>query len=290
MINEYRKVFVPEDFEKEVVLHVLKVFKFRHGTPLILAIGGDSGCGKTFQCKVVLNRLDVKVFTLSGSLFENKDAGEPSRLLRKKYDEAIEYCNENENGYAALVIDDADVAFGIWEGAFQYTVNTQHILGELMNIADPDSNYSSQRINRIPIILTGNDMKRIYGPVKRTGRMKFFPWEPTNEQIIDMVFNLYNNFSYRDTTKFVNQINEIAKNMGLKTPQISFYSHLKSYLIDDLLWKNYQISKCEIMDGSIISNINCKNDRDIEINIDSMIILATKLLNEIKKIDTNYLK
>lgn len=289
MKNEYRKIFVPEDFERIVVLHVLKVFNFCHESPLILAIGGSSGCGKTFQCKVILDRLGVQVFSLSGAMFENKDAGEPARLLRETYNDAIKYCNDNENAYAVLMIDDADVAFGIWDGDFQYTVNTQHVLGELMNIADTDVTHSDRKVNHVPIILTGNNMKRIYGPVRRTGRMRFYPWEPNKEQIIDMVFNLYEKLSYHDTTKLVTQVNNAAKEMNLKTPQISFYSHLKSYLQDDLLWKAYQINKAEMLEGSIIGNTICKGYQDSEISFDSLIALAIKLLHETNKLDTNYL-
>lgn len=285
MHSEYNKVFIPEDFERAVTLHVLKVFMFPREAPLILGIAGYSGCGKTFQCRVVLDRLGVKVFSLSGAMFENKEAGEPARLLRDTYNEAVKYCEENRHKYASLLIDDADVAFGIWKGDFQYTVNTQHILGELMNIADPDPNEEK----RIPIILTGNDFSRIYGPVQRTGRMTLFPYEPNDEQIINMVFQIYNDLRYDETVKLVDKVNEIAIELGLPKPQISFYSHMKVEMIDDLLWKKYKINKSKIFQGSAIEKTICdrfENAMDCE----SLINLANQILHRIKQAQNNYLE
>jgi len=68
-----------------------------------------------------------------------------------------------------LLINDLD-AGGRVDKSTQYTVNTQLVNGTLMNIADnprcvqlPGS-YETQPINRVPIIVTGNDFSRYMLP------------------------------------------------------------------------------------------------------------------------------
>lgn len=63
------------------------------------------------------------------------------------------------------------------------TVNNQIVVGTLMNLSDNPTRVSigqdwreSDITNRIPIIVTGNDLSTIYAPLIRDGRMDKFYW------------------------------------------------------------------------------------------------------------------
>ena len=79
----------------------------------------------------------------------------------------------------------------------QYTVNTQLVHGTLMNIADNPTNvqlpgsYDSEPIQRIPIILTGNDFSTLYAPLTRDGRMDKFFWEPDRADRIGIAAGMF---------------------------------------------------------------------------------------------------
>ena len=68
-------------------------------------------------------------------------------------------------------------------GNTQMTVNNQMVVGTLMNLADNPTRVSigqdwrdSDTVNRVPIIVTGNDFSTIWAPLIRDGRMDKFYW------------------------------------------------------------------------------------------------------------------
>ena len=64
-------------------------------------------------------------------------------------------------------------------GGTQKTVNTQIVAGTLMNLCDDPEfvsmggswNEDQRSRNRVPIIVTGNDLSTIFAPLLRDGRM-----------------------------------------------------------------------------------------------------------------------
>lgn len=232
------KCYIPERFEKEIVLHALRVGKADiKQSPIMLAIDGPAGEGKTYQCEMILNKIGLKVFSLSAGQFENVYAGEPAKLIRETYDNAINYV-ERSGKYAAILIDDADVAFGNWGEMVNYTVNTQGVLGELMNIANM-SISDKEGNRRIPIYLTGNDLQRIYSPLRRSGRMEFFYWEPNTEEKADMIYHMFDFLTRNDILELIKYVNELCEENDLKKEPIAFYSTLLSHMWDDKLWDLY---------------------------------------------------
>ena len=149
---------IPLNFQREVVLHTLKNTQDHllvEGTPSILGIFGPPGEGKTVMCKQILEDMGANIQIMSVVEFESEDAGKPAERLRNKYNKANDHMLEAPNNISALVIDDADTAFGKWNGDVQYTVNTQIIIGELMQLAN------NEKIRKVPIILTGNDFSKM---------------------------------------------------------------------------------------------------------------------------------
>lgn len=227
-----------------------------------MGIDGLPGEGKTFQCRTVLERIGFQIFSMSADMFESDQAGEPAKRLRGIYEEAYRY-TETKNRYSAIVIDDADVAFGSWGDLYQYTVNTQLITGELMSLADASG-------VRIPIFMTGNDLSKLYGPLKRSGRMSFFYWQPDLLEKAKMIYFMFDQLNEDDALEFVKYVNNLCDKKGMRQAPVSFYSDLKSRQYDSSIWQQYK---------------ECKwNQADINIFMDFDITQANRLgnLHELK--------
>ena len=197
--------------------------------PLILGIHGRKGEGKTFQCELVYERMGLNVVQMSAGELESPDAGDPARLIRLRYREAADAVKVNGK-MAVLMINDIDAGMGRIDQFTQYTVNTQLVAGTLMNIADSPTNvqlpgsYDSEPIQRIPIIVTGNDFTTLYAPLIRDGRMEKFYWEPDRDDRIGVVSGIFDAVSRDQITQLVDRFPDQS---------IDFYSALHSRLYDE---------------------------------------------------------
>ncbi|MBW4463923.1 MAG: AAA family ATPase [Pegethrix bostrychoides GSE-TBD4-15B] len=197
--------------------------------PLILGIHGRKGEGKTFQCELVYERMGLNVVQMSAGELESPDAGDPARLIRLRYREAADAVKVNGK-MAVLMINDIDAGMGRIDQFTQYTVNTQLVAGTLMNIADSPTNvqlpgsYDSEPVQRIPIIVTGNDFATLYAPLVRDGRMEKFYWEPDREDRIGIVRGIFETVSQSEIAQLVDTFSEQS---------IDFYSALHSRLYDE---------------------------------------------------------
>jgi hypothetical protein len=77
-------------------------------------------------------------------------------------------------------------------------VNNQMVSGTLMNLADNPNRVSvyqawrdQDHIQRVPIIVTGNDFSTLFAPLIRDGRMSKFFWEPDREDLMSILFQMY---------------------------------------------------------------------------------------------------
>jgi len=197
--------------------------------PLILGIHGRKGEGKTFQCELVYERMGLNVVQMSAGELESPDAGDPARLIRLRYREAADAVKVNGK-MAVLMINDIDAGMGRIDQFTQYTVNTQLVAGTLMNIADSPTNvqlpgsYDSEPIQRIPIIVTGNDFTTLYAPLIRDGRMEKFYWEPDRDDRIGIVGGIFDAVPRDQITQLVDRFPDQS---------IDFYSALHSRLYDE---------------------------------------------------------
>lgn len=199
--------------------------------PLILGVHGRKGEGKSFQCELVFERMGVNVVHMSAGELESPDAGDPARLIRLRYREAAEMVKVRGK-MAVLMINDIDAGAGRVDQYTQYTVNTQLVNGTLMNIADNPTNvqlpgaYDSEPIQRIPIIVTGNDFSTLYQPLIRDGRMDKFFWEPDRSDRIGIVAGIFevDQVAHADIEKLVDTFPDQA---------IDFYGALRSRLYDE---------------------------------------------------------
>ena len=77
-------------------------------------------------------------------------------------------------------------------------MNNQIVVGTLMNICDDPNHvsiYEAWRegdvIQRVPIIVTGNDLSQIFAPLVRDGRMSKFYWKPGRHDLSCILHQMY---------------------------------------------------------------------------------------------------
>lgn len=214
-----KTIVIPPRFSEVIDIHMLGNMLNLNHYPLILAIVGKPGMGKTFQLRHYLKIVGVEVLSISAADLESDHAGEPAKLLRDKY--VLASNNIRQNIPSALLIDDIDTTLGEWEN-HTGTVNHQNNLAFLMHVADnPTYIESIGPVNRVPIFFTGNYYERMYDPLVRTGRANRFDWEPRREEKISIIESI---FSLNDK--------KIAESIVDTFPdkEISFYTFVLSQI------------------------------------------------------------
>jgi hypothetical protein len=222
---------VPERFQRAVLLHLFRNLDPapEPSIPLILGIHGPTGEGKTFQCRRVVEGIGARVFVVSGGELESPDAGAPAELIRRTYNEARAWrtADGTRLNPSLLLLNDIDAAIGDWGERVQYTVNRQNVLGELMHLADVPDMPDGRRAPRVPVIVTGNDFTKLYGPLIRLGRMSLFNWSPTLGEKADVVRGIYPELSSAKVDRLVRTFDG---------QPVAFFAHLRSMLYEDKLW------------------------------------------------------
>lgn len=269
--------YIPLKFRNEILAHIVGVFSSKSNNfPLILGIFGNPGEGKTYMCEQLLSDFCVQRHDFSVGEFENEFSGIPVEKLREKYDKAVKnYVNHQV--YSVLMINDIDTAIGNWGAMYQYTVNTQHIVGELMQISDPHGNQGA----RIPIIITGNNFNTIYTPLKRSGRIARFYWKPDQEDLVNIVGAKYTKLPQSEILKLIDTLNKYAAIKKLsETLPISFFTSLESKLYKQniyiLLEQQLSLSKTITLFNNQYQNQKVTIDELINVGKDEIdLIVAT---------------
>ncbi|GAB4850468.1 hypothetical protein Ancab_029774 [Ancistrocladus abbreviatus] len=191
--------YIAPVFMDKVACHIVKNYiahLLNAKVPLILGIWGGKGQGKSFQTELIFQAMGIEPVIMSAGELESERAGEPGRLMRERYRTASQVV-QNQGKMSCLMINDIDAGLGRF-GNTQMTVNNQIVVGTLMNLSDNPTRVSigqdwreSDITHRIPVIVTGNDFSTIYAPLIRDGRMEKFYWQPTHEDIINIVHRMY---------------------------------------------------------------------------------------------------
>jgi ribulose bisphosphate carboxylase small subunit len=224
--------YISPRFLDKLAVHITK--NFLHlpnlSVPLILGIHGRKGEGKSFQCELVFKLMGIEPVRMSAGELESPDAGDPVRLIRTRYREASDLIKVRGK-MCVLLINDIDAGAGRVDSTTQYTVNTQLVNGTLMNIADNPTDvqlpgsYETEPINRVPILLTGNDFSTLYAPLLRDGRMDKFYWEPSQEDRSGIVTGIFQADGLTERN-----VEELISNFPNQS--IDFFGALRSQVYD----------------------------------------------------------
>jgi hypothetical protein len=175
---------IPPRFAKALDQHLVFNLAGLDEWPLVLGVFGRPGDGKSFQIRTHLARRGVLPVTINAADLESDRAGAPGKLVLDTYINAGHRIEEGTP--AAVVVDDFDTTVGEWEHSTT-TVNHQQVLAQLMHLADSPTEAAGKRLRRVPVMITGNDLSKVYPPLRRPGRMRAFPWLPTFEERRDIV-------------------------------------------------------------------------------------------------------
>ncbi|KAB2813203.1 AAA family ATPase [Pimelobacter simplex] len=201
-------------------------------TPLILGIDGPPGEGKTYSVQAVAEQeAGIRTFHVSGGQLESPHAGRPAELLRDTYREAGDAVLQGLAVAAVVVVDDVDTGIGDWGDLVQYTVNRQTVVGELMHLCDFPEVVAGRPSPRVPIIVTGNDFSRLYGPLIRSGRFRRMTWRPNFEEKRDIVAGFY-----------PSSVAGAAGDLVALFPErpVAFFADVLSAALDELVWPAIQ--------------------------------------------------
>ncbi len=175
---------VPTRFRQELNQHLVLNHLGQKTWPLVLGIFGPPGDGKSFQARHHLDGVGVHVERVNAAELESDRAGQPAKLVLEGYRAAGDRTLDGRP--SALMIDDVDTTVGEWENSTG-TVNHQQILAQLMHLADSPDGDANGSLRRVPVIMTGNDLTKVYAPLRRSGRMRQFVWTPSPEERLEIV-------------------------------------------------------------------------------------------------------
>ncbi len=178
------RLYIPPRFSHAVDQHLVFNLAGFDEWPLVLGVFGRPGDGKSFQIRAHLARRGVLPVSINAADLESDRAGTPGKLVLDTYINAGHRMDEGTP--AAVVVDDFDTTVGEWEHSTT-TVNHQQVLAQLMHLADSPTEAPGRRLRRVPIVITGNDLSKVYPPLRRPGRMRPFLWLPTTEERRDIV-------------------------------------------------------------------------------------------------------
>ncbi|EIE26946.1 hypothetical protein COCSUDRAFT_11792, partial [Coccomyxa subellipsoidea C-169] len=247
--------YVSPRFLDAVAMHIVKnwmvdngAFDPSHRVPLILGIWGPKGQGKTFQTELTFKKLGIEPVVMSAGELESEWAGAPGRLIRDRYRRAAEVAKVRGR-LPCLMINDLDAGVGIQENV-QRTVNNQMVSGTLMNLCDNPNRVSvfqvwrdSDLVQRVPIIVTGNDFSTLFAPLVRDGRMAKFYWEPDRIDLLNILHQMYkeDGLSVEDTQTLLDTF---------PGQSLDFFGALRAATYDNQIrrWIKEEVVKADITD------------------------------------------
>ncbi|KST69383.1 AAA family ATPase [Mastigocoleus testarum] len=282
--------YISPRFLDKLAVHITKNFLELPGVrvPLILGVHGRKGEGKSFQCELVFERMGVEVTHISGGELESPDAGDPARLIRLRYRETAELVKVRGK-MCVLMINDLDAGAGRFDEGTQYTVNTQLVNATLMNIADNPTDvqlpgsYDSNPLQRVPIIVTGNDFSTLYAPLIRDGRMEKFYWHPDRDDKIGIVGGIFgeDGLSHTDVEKLVDTFANQA---------IDFFGALRSRIYDEQIRNFIHDIGIERVSSRVVNSADAPPDfRQPNFSLPHLIEMGNLMVEQQKLVDDSRL-
>lgn len=220
--------YIKPEFEIKVLSHILGNYMQNSPYPLYLAIHGKKGEGKTFQTLRICSKYNIVIYYISGSELCGSYEKDSIKTIENNYNEALENYREKKE-VSVFIIDDFHLSIASTEAGIGRTVNSQILIGYLMNMADK---AKAAKEYRIPIILLANDFQHMYGPLIRDGRMDFYEWNPDLNDKIDVVLSHYDDILSESQKDDLKQLVEMYKDQP-----ISFFTEVKNDLQKDQVEK-----------------------------------------------------
>lgn len=224
-------IHVPERFRHKVLAHAITA-SFCERYPLILAIQGPPGDGKSFQVRHVLRETGFGLITCSSSLLAGSFEAEPVRQLQELYGRARDLATVNSSSLPVIVLEDFDLSPAGREDGVRYTVNSQLLVAFLMNLADDVGSCGVGTTQRFPIFMTGNDFSLLHQPLTRPGRMNVFSWVPTEEERAEVIFHMLDPYISSLERKDVERLSKQYKRLPISAFDAAVMDCIASVAVD----------------------------------------------------------
>lgn len=185
----YSTMHVLPRFETKILTHVISVYlqdKDTYLSPVFLVVEGNAGEGKTTQSIASCIQHGITTIYVSASQLSGSHEHDSIDVMENIYKKALELRKNGEK--VALIIDDFHLSNANIDENIKKTINSSLLTGYLMNLTQ--NKYDE----KIPIILTGNDFSKIYGPLIRAGRAEHFKWNPNYEEKKIIVSDIFKDF------------------------------------------------------------------------------------------------
>lgn len=176
---------IPEKFSQAILSHVITASIVLESS-LVLAVQGPPGSGKSFQVRECLRAQGIQPVIISGSSLSGKTEAASRAAFDKLEHDCFQLVADQKAGHVVAVIEDFDLSPAGRRGDDRHTVNSQLLVGHIMNLGDIDGSFMLPTGFRAPIIVTGNNFQLLHGPLTRAGRMNIFTWEPSREERLVM--------------------------------------------------------------------------------------------------------
>lgn len=150
-----------------------------------------------------LRQWNIPTVSISSGDFEAANAGDPAKLMRAKLRKASEYITKESYLGAAVVIDDLDASLGTFGENVASTTNRQQLIGDLMHYCDDPWQIGDTSAARVPVFATANDATKLYGPLRRSGRMEVVTWHPDAAELAAIAAAMFPGLSLADAQRLV---------------------------------------------------------------------------------------
>jgi hypothetical protein len=110
------------------------------------------------------------------------------------YAKASQLHEASPDVWPVLLLEDIDLSPAGEKSGTRYTENSQLLVGFLMNLADDVSMCGVGTSQRFPIVLTGNNLALLHGPLTRPGRMDIFTWLPSDAERTMMITSILHKY------------------------------------------------------------------------------------------------
>lgn len=171
---------IPSRFVDRIIRHAMSV-RTIPTYPLLLAVQGPPGVGKTYQTYRALRMAKFETFRESAASLRGQHEGDSVDAFVKIYERARECAIDPARPTATILIEDFDLSGAVRFVNTEYTVNQQLLVNHLMNLCDGFEEGGRESV-RIPIFLTGNNFSTLHEPLRRHGRLDVFTWRPKPDE------------------------------------------------------------------------------------------------------------
>jgi ATPase family associated with various cellular activities (AAA) len=185
-------LYIPPRFEEAIAAHLAENRLYPETAPLILAIIGGTGTGKSWQSRATAARRGWGIEELHSSALSGPQEGVVISVLHAAYGRAMDARDEAGEGF--LLLDDFDLSLVSIRKNVETSQHTQLLTSAFMELCDRPKPIVDKFSNRTPVVVTTNSVDAIYGPLLRYGRMHIFHWRPSIDEVSGAIAKIMEDF------------------------------------------------------------------------------------------------